>query len=53
MKKDKSEKIKNFFCHIYVSQIISDDDDEDGCVGGDGGLVMVVVIITSFATPLK
>ena len=40
MKKGKEEKVKNFFCHIYVSRIISDDDDkndDDGRGGGDDG----------------
>ena len=36
MKKDKEEKVKNFFCHIYVSKIISDDDDNND-EGGRGG----------------
>ena len=65
MKKDKSEKVKNFCCHIYVSRIISVDDMTIVMMRMAVvvvimmvmmvavGVVVVVVIITSFATPLK
>ena len=56
MKKDKSEKVKNFCCHIYVSRIISVDDMTIvmmRMVVVVMVMMVVVVIITSFATPLK
>ena len=64
MKKDKSEKVKNFCCHIYVSRIISVDDMTIVMMRMAVVMVMMVallvivvmvavVIITSFATPLK